>query len=100
MKKYNLITKIFIEYTENQKLIFFRYLFTGGAVTIINIILLYLLVEIVMLNYYLSNVISMLICIIITYIVSKKIVFSKKVSIRSKKGIYELCSDCNYFNYY
>ena len=82
MKKLvKLIKTIFINYTENKKIIFFRYLCTGGFVTIINILLLYLFTEIASINYTISNIISMLICITITYIISKKIVFVKKVKI-------------------
>lgn len=86
MKKINeLIKKIFINYTEDKKLIFFRYLCTGGTVTVINIILLYLFTEKLLINYNISNIISMLICILITYVLSKKVVFVKKVKIRSGK---------------
>lgn len=82
MKK---IKEIFIDYTENKKLIFFRYICTGGTVTLINIILLYVFTEFASINYVLSNIISMLICIIITYILSKKIIFTKKVKIGTVK---------------
>lgn len=77
------IKKIFIDYTENEKIIILRYLVIGGAVTVINIFLLYLFVEFLKVDYKISNIISMLICITITYILNKKIVFSKKVRIRS-----------------
>lgn len=76
-----IIKKYLFEYTENSKIIFFRYLCTGGTVTVINMILLYLFTELANINYAVSNVISMLICIVITYITSKKIVFVKKVKI-------------------
>ena len=77
------LKKIFIDYTENNKIIVFRYLVVGASTTIINIVLLYLFVEFLKIEYKMSNIISMLICIIITYFLSKKIVFSKKVQIRS-----------------
>lgn len=80
MKK---IKKIFIYYTENEKIIILRYLVIGGAVTVINIFLLYLFVEFLKVDYKISNIISMLICITITYVLNKKVVFSKKVRIRS-----------------
>lgn len=76
-----MIKKYLFEYTENSKIIFFRYLCTGGTVTIINMVLLYLLTEWASINYAVSNVISMAICIVITYITSKKMVFVKKVKI-------------------
>ena len=37
---YDLIKRIYINYTEDKKLMFFRYICTGGIVTVINIILL------------------------------------------------------------
>lgn len=79
------IKKVFFEPTENKYLVFFRYIVSGGIVTIINIILLYVFVEFLKLNYTWANVISMLICITITYIISKKFIFTKKVSIGVKK---------------
>lgn len=81
-KIYDLIKRIFINYTEDKKLMFFRYICTGGIVTVINIILLYLFTEMLLINYNISNIISMLICITITYVLSKKLIFVKKVKIR------------------
>ena len=75
------IQKLLINYTEDRKILFLRYLFVGGFVTVINIILLYLLKEKCYINYSLANIISMSICICITYFLSKKIVFAKKVRI-------------------
>ena len=43
----NLIKILLIDYTENKKITFFRYLVVGGFVTVINILLLYILQ-----NYY------------------------------------------------
>ena len=84
-KIYDLIKRIFINYTEDKRLMFFRYICTGGIVTVINIILLYLFTEKLFINYNISNVISMLICITITYVLSKKFIFVKKVKIRRSK---------------
>lgn len=84
-KIYDLIKRIFINYTEDKKLMFFRYICTGGIVTVINIILLYLFTEMLLINYNISNIISMLICITITYVLSKKLIFVKKVKIRRNK---------------
>lgn len=81
----NKLKKLFIDPNEGRFIMLFRYLFFGGTVTIINIILLYLLVEYLKFNYVLANVLSMIICIIITYILSKKFIFTKKVTIGAKK---------------
>ena len=83
MKKF--VNKIFIEPTEDRFLTFIRYIIFGGIVTVINIILLYIFVEFLNLNYTIANIISMAICIIITYILSKKYIFTKKVSIGIRK---------------
>ena len=83
MKK--LLNKYLITETDNNYITFFRYIFFGGTVTIINIILLYILVEFIKLNYTLANILSMIICITITYFLSKKFIFTKKVSIGAKK---------------
>ena len=80
-----LIKKYLIEKTEDKKITLFRYLFFGGFVTVINIILLYLFVELFSLNYSVANIISMIICITITYILSKKFIFTQNVSICVKK---------------
>lgn len=86
MKKiYGLIKRTFINYTEDEKIMFLRYICTGGIVTTINIILLYLFTEKLFINYNISNVISMLICITITYVLSKKVILVKKVKIRRSK---------------
>ena len=79
------LKKVFINPTEEKHLVLFRYLVSGGLVTLINIILLYIFVEFLKLNYTLANVISMIICITITYILSKKFIFTRKVSIGVKK---------------
>ena len=76
---------IIIEETENKWLVLLRYLITGGLVTIINILLLYLFVDSFKINYVISNILSMVICITITYYISKKIIFTKKVKIGVKK---------------
>lgn len=80
-----ILNKIFLKYTKNKYLILFRYLVTGGIVTLINILLLYIFVEIFKISYILSNIISTSICITITYIISKKIIFTEKVKIGVKK---------------
>ena len=98
-KIYDLIKRIYINYTEDKKLMFFRYICTGGIVTVINIILLYLFTEMLLINYNISNIISMLICITITYVLSKKLIFVKKVKIRRSKWILKLCNNSNYFNF-
>jgi len=85
MKICSFFKKILITSTDNKWLTLFRYFVTGGFVTIINIILLYIFVEFFKLNYILSNIISMIICITLTYIISKKIIFTKKVTIGVKK---------------
>ena len=80
-----LIKKLLFNPTEDKYITLFRYLFFGGVVTVLNIILLYLFVEFLNFSYVLANVISMIICITITYILSKKYIFTKKVSIGVKK---------------
>ncbi len=80
-----LIKKLLFNQTENHKITLFRYLFYGGIVSVINIVLLYVFVEFLKIDYTISNIISMAICITITYILSKKFIFSKKVSIGTKK---------------
>ena len=80
-----LINKLLKEKTENRFITLFRYIVTGGFVTVINLILLYIFVEVFKINYIFSNIISMIICISITYFISKKIIFTKKVRIGVKK---------------
>ena len=94
------LKKILVDYTDNNNIIIFRYLLVGGFTTIINIVLLYLFVEFLRFDYKISNIISMLICIVITYYLSKKIVFSKKVKIRCNQRIYKLYYNCNSINNY
>ncbi len=79
------IKQLLFSPTENHRVTLIRYLFYGGIVSIINIILLYVFVEFLKIDYTISNIISMAICITITYILSKKFIFSKKVSIGAKK---------------
>ena len=83
MKKF--LNNLFIRPTEDKYLTIFRYIFFGGTVTVINIILLYVFVEFFKFNYILANIISMIICITITYILSKKFIFTKQVSIGVRK---------------
>ena len=96
----------FIEPSEDKFITLFRYLFFGGTVTVINIILLYMFVEFLKMNYTIANIISMIICITITYILSKKYIFTKKVSIGVKKefisyiiiAIIAICVDTTILN--
>ena len=82
------IHKFFLDPTEERCIVFFRYLVSGGFVTIINMILLYLLVEFFGCHYVFADILSMSICIVITYLMSKRFVFTKKVRIGVKKEFF------------
>lgn len=85
MKYLNFFNKLILSYTDNSYTIFLRYILSGIFVTIINFLLLFVFIEWFYINYIFSNIISMIICIILTYFISKKIVFMKKVKIGRKK---------------
>ena len=80
-----LIRKLLFDKTDDSKITLLRYIFYGGVVSVINIILWYVFVEFLHIDYTVSNIISMIICITITYILSKLFIFSRKVSIGTKK---------------
>ncbi len=81
----NLVKRLLFNKTDDSKITLLRYVFYGGLVSVINIILLYVFVEFLKIDYTISNIISMIICITITYILSKLFIFSRKVSIGRKK---------------
>ena len=70
------INKIFLKDTDNGIIQFIRYFFVGGIAAVVNIGVLYLLVDIFCINYIVANVISFICGLFVNYILSKKFVFT------------------------
>lgn len=81
MKK--LLYKLFIEKTTDIKLQFFRYLFVGGFAAVVNIGSLILFTEVFHLYYLISNVIGFLLGLIVNYVLSKWLIFTKEVELNA-----------------
>ena len=74
------INKLFIKNTDKGIIQFIRYFFVGGIAAVVNIGLLFILVDIFKINYILSNIISFIFGIIVNYCLSKKFVFTNDTS--------------------
>lgn len=81
MKK--LLYKLFVEKTTDIKLQFFRYLFVGGFAAVVNIGSLILFTEVFHLYYLISNVIGFLLGLIVNYVLSKWLIFTKEVKLNA-----------------
>ena len=74
MKK--LINKIFFGNTDSSIIQFIRYFFVGGIAAVVNVGSLFIFVDLVGINYIVSNVLSFILGLIVNYILSKKLVFT------------------------
>ena len=70
------IRKILIDKTSNGIIQFIRYFFVGGIAAVINIGILYLMVDIFNINYILSNIVGFILGIVVNYSLSKMFVFT------------------------
>ena len=85
-KEFSLVCKkLFVDETENSLIQFIRYVFVGGIAAVVNIGTLYLLTDLLSLYYILSNVIAFTLGLIVNYVLSKKVVFTKEVGISKYK---------------
>lgn len=71
-----IFNKFFIEKTDNFLLQFIRYFFVGGIAAVVNIGLLFVLVDLFKINYIVSNILAFMCGLMVNYILSKKLVFS------------------------
>ena len=81
------IKKIFIGDTDDGIIQFIRYFFVGGIAAVVNIGLLFLLVDIFDINYILSNIIGFIFALLVNYGLSTMFVFTKD---NSMSKIFEL----------
>lgn len=81
------IKKIFIGDTDDGIIQFIRYFFVGGIAAVVNIGLLFLLVDIFDINYILSNIIGFVFALLVNYGLSTMFVFTKD---NSMSKIFEL----------
>lgn len=79
MKK--IISKFFIEKTDNLLMQFVRYFFVGGIAAVVNISLLFVLTDLCNINYVISNIIAFIFGLIVNYCLSKKMVFINENSV-------------------
>lgn len=76
----NFLYKLFIEETINTKLQFIRYLFVGGFAAVVNMGSLFLLTELLRIHYLIANILGFLLGLVVNYILSRLLVFSKEKS--------------------
>ena len=81
------IKKIFIGDTNDGIIQFIRYFIVGGIAAVVNIGLLFLLVDIFDINYILSNIIGFIFALLVNYGLSTMFVFTKD---NSMSKIFEL----------
>ena len=81
------IKKIFIGDTDDEIIQFIRYFIVGGIAAVVNIGLLFLLVDIFDINYILSNIIGFIFALLVNYGLSTMFVFTKD---NSMSKIFEL----------
>lgn len=81
------IKKIFIGDTDDGIIQFIRYFFVGGIAAVVNIGLLFLLVDIFDINYILSNIIGFIFALLVNYGLSTMFVFTKD---NSMSKVFEL----------
>lgn len=82
-----LINNFFLSDTDNGIIQFIRYFFVGGIAAIINIGILFILVDLFKINYILSNIIGFVGGLLVNYKLSTMFVFSKN---NSMNKIFEL----------
>ena len=76
-----LINKVFFEETDNSLFQFIRYFFVGGIAAVVNILFLFIFVDLLKINYLISNIIAFIFGLLVNYVLSKKFVFTKNNSI-------------------
>ena len=81
------IKRILIEDTDDGFIQFIRYFIVGGIAAVVNIGLLFLLVDIFDINYILSNIIGFIFALLVNYGLSTMFVFTKD---NSMSKIFEL----------
>ncbi len=78
MKKF--INKLFFENTNNSLIQFIRYFFVGGIAAVVNIGLLFVISELLNINYIIANILAFIAGLITNYCLSKKFVFTNNNS--------------------
>lgn len=81
------IKKILIDDTDDGFIQFIRYFIVGGIAAVVNIGLLFLLVDIFNINYILSNIIGFIFALLVNYGLSTMFVFTKN---NSMSKVFEL----------
>ena len=76
----DLIDKLFFKETDNSFYQFIRYFFVGGIAAVVNILCLFINVDILKINYLFSNIIAFILGLIVNYLLSKKFVFKNNNS--------------------
>ena len=83
-KDKTLLNILFLEKTNKIWLQFFRYIFVGGISAVINILTLFILTDIFKIYYILSSILGFILGLIVNYLLSKLLVFTKE-SFNNKK---------------
>lgn len=83
-KDKTLLNVLFLEKTNKTWLQFFRYIFVGGIAAVVNILTLFVLTDIFKIYYIISSILGFILGLIVNYLLSKLLVFTKE-SFNNKK---------------